>query len=752
MRLPAIPFLTKSVPTEFFLALIFESDKVSSILFKEQDKKLLILGSTETPIDLEGTSAEELIVACDKVISRIEGNLPEDANLEKTIFATPYSWVEEGKIKPERLAILKKVSEELALTPMGFIVSVEAIIAFLQKKEGAPVNGIFVEVSEKYLSAYIVRSNNVIDVQMGPIDGSVESTVERLLAQVTKLDVLPSKIVLLHNKEAEEISQRFLSHHWTKDLPFMHLPQVSILEKGFESEAIISGVASQLNSDVGGDISSEAEVMKDEESSLVEVSSDDFGFAVDEDIALKKEEPENKVDENIGSGDDFEFSKEEAPVKPIVRHHDDNASKTSPAESEFEEDIPEKSAESTGSFAGRFGSSISSFFTPRSIFGIINNFRNFRKFIVPFCALIVVVVLLISYYSFIVNAKVIVFTDQKAFSENAMSITLTSSGESSFEDKVLKIQTIEQSVSGEQSQETTGTKDTGEKATGSLTIFNKTEAPKQLDKGTTVVSSNNLEFTLTDSVNIASTSSFSTSFSSAQAKVTASNFGKEYNLPSATNFTVEGVSASDVFGKNDQAFSGGSKEQIQVVSKKDLQALESAVTSRLFDKAKSQAEAGLSEGSALIPNYLSYEFEDKQFDRKENDVAKNVKLTATVLYTLGSYNKEDLIKFISSSDDFDVPDEFELSDSESSIKISDISQDGSDLSAKLSFKAVFKPQLDQEKIPELVAGKGTDSAVEILKKTQGVSDVSIQYGNVIPFLPKIIPLNKANIMLEFKSE
>lgn len=751
MRLPAIPFLTRSVQTEFFLALIFESDKVSSILFKEQEKKLLILGSVEAPIDLESASAEELIVACDKVISKIEDNLPENANLEKTIFATPYSWVEEGKIKPDRLAILKKLSEELALTPMGFIISVEAIIAFHQKKEGAPVNGIFVEISEKYLSAYIVRSDNIIDVQTGSIDGSVESTVERLLAQVTKLDVLPSKIVLLYNKEAEEISQRFLSHHWTKDLPFMHLPQVSILEKGFESEAIISGVASQLNADVGGDISTETEAMQYEESGLVEVSSDDFGFAADEDIAFKKEESESKVDENIAMADDFEFSKEEVPVKPILRHHDDNPS-ASPDESEFEEDIPEKFGGSTGFFAGKIGSYFSAFLTPKSIFGIVNNFKNFRKFIIPFCALIVVVVLLISYYSFIVQAKVIVFTDQKAFSENAMNITLTSSGESSFEDKVLKIQTIEQSASGEQSQETTGVKDTGEKATGSLTIFNKTEKPKQLDRGTTVVSSNNLEFTLDDSVNIASTSSFSTSFSSAQAKVTASRFGKEYNLPSQTNFTVEGESSSDIFGKNDQAFSGGSKEQIQVVSKKDLQTLESTVTSRLFDKAKSQAERELSEGSAFVPNYLSYEFEDKKFDRKENDEAKNVKLTATVLYTLGSYNKEDLIKFISSSDDFDVPDEFELSDSESSIKITDISQSGTDLSAKLSFKAVFKPELDEEKMRELVAGKETDSAIEILKKTQGISDVSIQYGNVIPFLPRIIPLNKANITLEFKSE
>ena len=173
MKLPAIPFLTKSVNTEFFLALIFETDKVSSILFKEQEKTLVILGSSEAPLDLEASSTEDLVVSCDNVISRIEMSLPDGANLEKTIFAVPHSWVEDGKIKAERPAQLKKISTELALTPMGFIISIEAIVAFLQKKEGAPVSGIFVEISEKYLTAFIVRSGNIIDIKNGMIDGLV---------------------------------------------------------------------------------------------------------------------------------------------------------------------------------------------------------------------------------------------------------------------------------------------------------------------------------------------------------------------------------------------------------------------------------------------------------------------------------------------------------------------------------------------------------------------------------------------------
>ena len=304
MKFPAIPFLTKSSRQEYFLALIFESDKISSILFKESEKVLMILSSHETPIETQKATSEDFINACDNVISRLEMNLPPNANLEKTIFAVPHAWVEEGKINTDRLAQLKKVSVELALTPMGFIVSIEAIIAFLQKKEGAPISGIFAEIASSEVIIYIVRGSNIIDIKQGRIEESVEKTVENLLGQVTRLDVLPSKIVLLHNKEAEQVSQKFLSHHWTKDLPFMHLPQVTILERGFEIEAIINGVASQLNVEISDYPEVTGGISRDEEEQMVS-AYDTFGFLKNKDIANIEKKPRIIIEE---TEDNFDFS------------------------------------------------------------------------------------------------------------------------------------------------------------------------------------------------------------------------------------------------------------------------------------------------------------------------------------------------------------------------------------------------------------------------------------------------------------
>ncbi len=751
MKLPAIPFLTKTVTTEFFLALIFETDKISSILFKEQEKTLVILASHEVALDLEASSVEDLVVASDNVISKLEMSLPDNSSLEKTIFAVPYSWVDDGKIKPERLTQLKKVSLELALTPMGFIISIEAIVAFLQKKEGAPISGIFIELSEKYLSIFLVRSGNIIDVKHGSIEESVEKTVERLLGEVKKLDVLPSKIVLLHNKEAEGVSQKFLAHHWTKELPFMHLPQVAILERGFENEAIINGVASQLNVTIKGDVNVRTTEELDEQEEETSLSVNTFGFMKDEDIATKAKSEESFVEKS--KEEDFDFSEVKEKEEPIVKHNGVARSEDVGGEEEFEEDQEEHHQDyKNKSPIGGVLSYLSTIFTPQSFSNIPKNLGNLRKIAIPIIALIVLILITVAYYAVFLKTHVIIFTDQKAFKQDSLDITLTTNGESSFSDKTLKVSTVDEEVSGEESQETTGQKDTGQKATGTITIFNKTEDSKKINKGATVISSNNLEFTLNDDVSIASTSSFATSFSSSQAKVTAGNFGKEYNLPSQTNFTIKGVATSDLFGRDDSAFSGGTKEEIQVVSAKDLQALQDTVVKRLFDKAKSQASSKLSSADALVPAYLTYEFKDKTFDKKVDEKATNVKLSATVSYTLGIYKKEELSKFISSSSNFNVPSDFKLSDSESSIEISDIKQNKNDTSAKLSFNAIFKPQLDVNKIPAEVAGKSEKDAITKLKLTPGISDVTIQFPNKLPYLPSIISLNKGNISVEMKTQ
>ncbi len=730
LKLPPIPFINGGKKEDFFLSLLFRQDKISAILFREEQKTLVILGSSEEKIDLEEAAIEDLVIASDTVISKIEMSLPEGANLEKTIFSVPYSWVEEGKIKEERLAQLKKISVELALVPMGFIVSIEAIIAFLQKKEGVPINGIFVEISETFLYVYLVRSGNILEVKQGKIDDSAEKTVENLLSSVIKFEVLPSKIILLNNKEAETIQQKFLSHHWTKQLPFQHLPQVAMLEKGFENEAIIHGVASQMGAAIKGELAVSRSEEKGGEEKEVSATEDSFGFSQDVDIA-KKSTPlveDKEIDE------------------PDLM--DGNQEKDIAMDEGIEESYvpPEKKSPSGGIFAV-----ILSFIPKNLSLPKLSFAKGGRSYLIPLAAAVIVIAITAFYYMFLIKADVIVFTGQKEFNDT-LNITLTTNGTSSFDEKVLRIETVTEEVSGSETQEVTGKKETGEKAKGEVTIFNKTDKKQTIEKGTTITSSNNLEFTLSDTVEIASTSSFATEFSNKKAKVEASKFGKEYNLPSNTNFTVTSFTTSQVFAKNDTAFAGGTKEEIQVVSEKDMDSLSESLSDKLLSDAKKKASAKVADGQELLPVVLSTKFEEKKFDKKEDQEAKNLKLTATITFTLGSYKKEELDAFIASSDSFDVPDDFKLSDQESELRLSNVSQKGKDITAKLSFNAIYKPQLEVSNIPQEIKGKSIKTAEGKLREISGISDVKILIHNGIPLLPSLLPFRKENITLEIKAE
>lgn len=226
---------------------------MGAILFEEINDKLFILATseTETAKDTDELSVEGLIHGADRVITSVESSLPAGGTVEKTIFSVPFDWIEEGKIKPEYLEKLKKLCQDLSLTPVGYLTSVEAVIHLIERNEGAPVSAIFLETGRDTAYAYVVRAGKILEFLSQDIaQGSLISAVETLFKQIESVDVLPSKIILANYDGSESLQQQFLSHKWPKDIPFLHLPQVVVLEKGFENEAVINGVASQMDLEV----------------------------------------------------------------------------------------------------------------------------------------------------------------------------------------------------------------------------------------------------------------------------------------------------------------------------------------------------------------------------------------------------------------------------------------------------------------------------------------------------------------------
>src|SRR5579871_3505628 len=164
MKLP-FSFGQKKELTEYFLALLLRDETISVVVLEEKATKLHLVSQENVSLSnlLEEVDFEEILDSLDKAITKLENALPPKAELYKTVFGVKESWVEEAHIKKEYLAKLKKISDELELKPIGFLVFSEAIAHLLQEEEGAPVSAILVESGEKSTAISVLRAGKVAE-------------------------------------------------------------------------------------------------------------------------------------------------------------------------------------------------------------------------------------------------------------------------------------------------------------------------------------------------------------------------------------------------------------------------------------------------------------------------------------------------------------------------------------------------------------------------------------------------------------
>lgn len=714
-----LPFLDrKKIKKEFFLTLILDQHALTAVLHESIDQKLLTLSTKEVTFGktLDDVSSELLITSADKAISHVENSAPKGVFVKKTVFAIPHHWQKEGKILKTNLAKLKRVCDELDLTPVGFLVPIEAILSYMQEKEGAPISAILLEIMAKQTNLYVTRNSSIVEKKSAHIVSGIPHTIEELLKEVKNFDVLPSKIVLLNHDQADLIQQQLLAKNLEKDLPFLHQPQIASLEKGFENEAITRGVAKQMELSVSGDSVEEKRTI-DEADIASQKTAEQLGFYKDRDIV--KDPPQEKtVDENI-----------------VIPDVDNNGVEKSDDAEVYDQESQEEKHKTPFHIVAL--SKVSSFAKKIKSTGK-------TKIIAPVVALLLLILFASIYSNAIVKAEVQVTTDTQTVDEE-LKVSLSPTKDTSYNDKTINITVLSEKAEGELTEKATGKKETGDKATGEVTIFNKTENEKSFEKGETINSENDLTFVLLDDVKIASTAAFSESFSSKKVKVEAQSFGKEYNLPKDTNFSFEDYNTSQYFAKNESAFAGGSTKELTVVSEEDIERLEDKLTEKLTKEAWEKAKEQISDDDIIIDQAISSSLTKKQTSADPGEEAGEVKLSASLLVDIGYYSKAQLESFIQDAESVNIQENFSLSKEQSEIKLENIEKDEESITGDLKMKAVFVPKIDTENIAKNLSLKTHSSAQEELSKIEGIKKAKIIFKNTLPYIPEFFPQNPDNI-------
>lgn len=793
MKLPVPGLFGKKEASNHYLALLIRDEKASAVIFKEESGKISVVGKHEEyfPTSVEHADIEEILDTLDKTISISEETLPPNIETEKTIFGLKETWVEDGKIKKDYLAKLKKVSDELKLSPVGFLVISEAISKLIEEEEGAPLSAIITEIGKNNTTLTLFKAGRNIESHSSHIEESIPKTVDALLKTFDSVEVLPSRVIIFDGERGEEIAQQFITHQWSRSLPFLHMPQVSVVPAGFDGRSVVFGAAIQMGFEVTGSIvdlstndiktvtpgesesdekpsrrtgKKDEELEKDvtdekieEDAEAGDTESDDFpttgdnfGFVIGKDIAGEKgigekAEEERKETEEKEGGDEEENDDADSPravEKP------ESSFQHFPADEQ--RDFVDKKESSSNKFA--FLAPLAGLFAMLKVIRLpqkiaFSGLKGGSKMLLIPPLVIVLLIGAVLFYIFKLEASITLHVEPKT-QEESESIIFSAAEDNDFANSIIQAKAVSTTLDGETSIDTTGKKEIGEKAKGTVTIYNTSDSKKTLSAGTTITSSNNLDFILDKEVAVASGSGSvftGTKPGTAQVAVTAKNIGSEYNLPSNAEFEIGG-NPSQIAAKNESAFSGGSKKEVRVVAKKDIDKANEALPDSLKAKAKEDLSSEMSSDETLLPEFTDVTLSKKTFNKKEGEEAKTLTLKATATFEGLSYRTDDVTEYARTLLKDKVTDDQDLSDETLSVDVLDIEDISEDeMKAKLGIEAGILPKLDTKKIVEELKGKSFEDASKYLSSLPQVKDADIKLSPNIPLLPQILPRIGNNI-------
>lgn len=789
MKLPF--FKKKQDDTGFYLALLLTDEKAGAVILHEENGKVKIIGNHEEHFstELDHVHLEELIEVVDKALSRAEESLPPSIETHKTVFGVKESWVEEDskKIKKHHLTQLKKVCDSLDLTPIGFMVTTEAITHLIQEEEGAPLSAIMADISKTGVTLTLLRGGKKIESVNGPFkEFTPPMTVDMLLRHFT-VPVLPARLILSDSDSSEKLAQQFISHQWSKSLPFLHVPQITVLPPGFDAKAVAFGAAAQMGYELIGiekehpknltpvvpmpvaaahphasqhdEKKEEAELEEPATEELPEktYTADNFGFVTDQDIA-DMAVPAEKESVHAAHGAHHEALAHES-VHPASHHRDDNEihaahnaiqlQKHDDVDDEDEydgdEDEEEEDQEIRGRKAGPLaflsGIKLPKLGGKKGLdFAALG--KN-KKIVLPLLILggiLSAIIGLFIFYTYNVEATVELTMKPNMVNQTAKTVFSTGSG-SDYSKNIIAAKNLSATVDGEAAIDATGKKDVGEKAKGTVTIFNNSGEKVTLKSGTEIKSSNNHTFILEKDVTVASASGdiFSgTKPGTADVAAVAKDIGSEQNVPSNTKFTISGNSS--LAAKNDSAFSGGTKKSVTVVSRDDHAKLRAELPKSLERKAKSAIEQKASDNETVLPYFATNSLENASYDKKIDEEAKRVKLKASVVFDGMAYDNSELVEYAKTLIKKDQSEDINLADNSIRVTVKEAKQnDDKEVEATVVIEGGVLPKIDTTEVAKGLEGKSLNEANDTLAGLPQIDSTQISFSPGIPLLPQLFP-------------
>jgi len=733
-------FLTnKDSQQELYWALVIEKGLVQSGIWYMGESKVEVVGlGTGIPWESE----EELIEATDAALSSAIQKLPENyPEPQKTVFGVSTTWVKDGEISPENLGKIKKLCTELSLTPVGFVVLPEAIAHLYKSEEGSPLNAIILKSGDENLEMSIFK--------LGVLAGTTEvsrsvSLVDDVIEGLSRFNGIipfPTRFIVYNGREGdlENIKQTLMQANWNVGkISFLHTPQIEtlsidkkVLATALAGGAEIGNVTSVVTSveETEDEIEDEEDTGEVDNEEQKEVSLENLGFAIGEDVSSSKKEEV----QNVG------------PVEvPIQEPH--HPVKAQP----FNVSNPEKTKINIPNYLVKSKELFHSFSAkifPKNTTEMPHKNKNLLTILI---ALGLTAITTIALWWFAQTAKVTIYVTPKRVEEN-VQVVFDSTGRFDQTSGIIPARVITSEISGEKTKSTTGTKLVGDKATGTVQIANGNGAAINLAVATILTSSSGFKFVTTDEASV-SGQLLPGSPGTATVNVAAYDIGSQYNLAKGEVFSVGNYSKALVAATSTGDFSGGSSQQISAVSKDDQSGLEEELRTELGQSVKADLSAKTQEGEIFVTDLVALDIATENFDHKIGDQAEGLKLSLFLTATGLAANRKDLLEYAKSMLANKAPSGYDLSVDQIDFRFVFVDKQDDKYTYNVVVGGNFLPQVDVDKIKQTILGKTKVVATDYLNSIPGFDHADIELKITFPGPLKTIPRIAKNIVIDVRPE
>ena len=311
----------------------------------------------------------------------------------------------------------------------------------------------------------------------------------------------------------------------------------------------------------------------------------------------------------------------------------------------------------------------------------------------------------------------------------------------------LKIPGIELSKNSSMSEEAsaTGQGKKGDPAKGVVKIYNKTSKAVTIKAGTLITNINtNLKYKVVSDVTL----------NADEAKddqaIEAETFGENYNITvkSVVTFSVAGYITDDVIAYGFRDVTGGTGQNIVVVSKEDIDSLKASLEEKLKKELLDALNTLISADDILLNGSEKFVTNEFTTSKKENEEADKFTADLKMSVTALKVTKSDL-KSIAE----EIARKESGIDNLSTIKVSDplvsdivVTEDGKNATFGIKSNAGVVSDVDENVIKEDIKGKSLDEAKSYLSEVPGLDEFKITYSPpFIPFFLQRIPSDPEKI-------